>query len=203
VVRLQQSQDVKQACNVQQRIAKRLDAWEKDQITMLVEDTLQSIKSHLTSKQGSTMPEQRIKTFHQKALCGNIWGAIRCCTEQEKGGIIYPDNIDEKTGTTVQSALESKHPDARTLGANVLTNYPFLSNFVDLNITEDSIKVTAVTCPEAQGWEEWIPMCCNSGCCTLGKPVGTFGKPPPIWWIGLPIPSHHGLTTGPSWWNNW
>jgi hypothetical protein len=59
--------------------------------------------------------------------------------EQEKGGILYPDDIDEMTDKTVQSVIESNHPDVRTPGADALTHYPFLPNLVDLNITEDSI----------------------------------------------------------------
>jgi hypothetical protein len=55
---------------------------------MLVEDTLRSMEAHLTHKQGSTMPEQRSKTFHQKVLPGNLGGAVRYLTEQEKGGIL-------------------------------------------------------------------------------------------------------------------
>jgi hypothetical protein len=143
VVVLQRTRDVKRARDVRRRISKRLDAWEKGQFTMLVEDTLRSMETHLTSKQGKTTPEQRTKTFHQKVLRGNIRGAVRYLTEREKGGILYPDDIDEKTGKTVQSVLESKHPDARTPGVDALTDYPFLPDFVDLDITEDSIEVTA------------------------------------------------------------
>jgi hypothetical protein len=61
----------------------------------------------------------------------------------EKGGIHYPDDVDKKSGNTFQSVLESKHPDAWTPGVDALTNYPFLPNFLDLDITRDTIKVTA------------------------------------------------------------
>jgi hypothetical protein len=89
-----------------------------------VEDTLQSMESQLTSKEGSTMPEQRTKTFHQKVLCGKIQGMVRYLTEWEKGGILYPpDDIDKKTGKTIQPVLESKHLDAQISGADALTNY--------------------------------------------------------------------------------
>jgi hypothetical protein len=68
---------------------------------------------------------------------------VRYLTEREKGGILYPDEIDEKSGNTVQSILESKPPDARILGVDALTGCPFLPNFEDLDITKDTIKVTA------------------------------------------------------------
>jgi hypothetical protein len=35
------------------------------------------------------------------------------------------------------------HPDARVPGMDALTGYPFLPDFLDLNITEDTIEVTA------------------------------------------------------------
>jgi hypothetical protein len=110
---------------------------------MLVEETLRSMESHLSSKQGSTTPEQRTRIFHQKVLRGNIRGAVRYLTDREKGGILYPDDLDEKTGNSVLSVIESKHPNARTPNADTLTAYPDLPDFVDLDITEDSIEVTA------------------------------------------------------------
>jgi hypothetical protein len=68
---------------------------------------------------------------------------MRYITERGKGGILYPDDIDENTKNMVQSVLESKHPDARTPGVNAMTDYLFLPDFMDLDITEDSIEVTA------------------------------------------------------------
>jgi hypothetical protein len=101
------------------------------------------MESRLALKQGSTTPEQRTKTFHQKVLRGNIRGAVRYLTEREKGGILYPDDTDEKSGTSVISVLESKHPDARIPDADAMPAYPTLPDFVDLDITEDSIEIVA------------------------------------------------------------
>jgi hypothetical protein len=62
---------------------------------MAVEDALQSMESQLSFKQGSTMPEQRTKSFYQKVLHDNIWGIIlRYLIERDKGGIIYPNGIN-------------------------------------------------------------------------------------------------------------
>jgi hypothetical protein len=199
LVVLQQSRDVKRSRDVRRQISRRLDAWEKGQFTMLVEDTLRSMEAHLSHKQGTTTPEQRTKTFHQKVLHGNLRGAVRYLTERQKGGILYPDNINKKTGCTVQSVLESKHPDARTPSVNALTNYPSLPDFMDLDITEDSIEITARPHPEAQDWEGRKTTSFSNGCCALGNPAGSSVKPPPIWWTGLPIPSCHGLHIVPSW----
>jgi hypothetical protein len=45
--------------------------------------------------------------------------------------------------TSTKRLAESKHPDARTPDVAALTDYLFLPDLVDLNITEDSIEVTA------------------------------------------------------------
>jgi hypothetical protein len=91
---------------------------------MLVEGTLQFMEYHLTSKQGSATPEQRTKTFHQKALRGNIQGTIRyLLMEWERGGLLDHNDIGKKVEKTVQLVLESKHSDARTPGIDVLTDY--------------------------------------------------------------------------------
>jgi hypothetical protein len=113
------------------------------------------MESHLTSKQGSTMPKQRTKTFHQKVLRGNILGAVRCLTNREKGGILYPDDPDEKSGKSVLSVLKSKHLNARTPSTDTLTTYPSLPDFVDLDITKDSIEVTATR--RCRAWRDECP----------------------------------------------
>jgi hypothetical protein len=40
-----------------------------------------------------------------------------------RGGILYPDDTDEKTRKSIQSVLKSKHPDVRTPSTDTLTAY--------------------------------------------------------------------------------
>jgi hypothetical protein len=115
------------------------------------------------------MPKQRTKIFHQKVLHGNIRGDVRYLTERGKRGILYLDDTDEKTGKTIQLVLEWKHPNGRTPSADTLTAYLYLPDFMDLDITKDSIKVTA--CPKVLGSEGWKPTIFSSGCCALAKQV--------------------------------
>ena len=83
---------------------------------------------------------------------------------------------------------------------SVLTNYPFILDFVDLGITEAiPSKSQPAAYPEALGWKEWMPSRYSNGCCAFGNQVGYYGEPPPIWWTGSPTPSRHGMPTGPSW----
>jgi hypothetical protein len=199
VVILQRSQDVKRSRDVGRRIAKRLDAWEKGQFTMLVEDILRSMEAHLTHKQGSTTPEQRTKTFHQKVLRSNLRGAVRYLTEREKGGILYPDDIDEKSGNTVQSVLESKHPMLGFQESMFSPTTPSSPTSLTSTSPRIPLKSQPAAYPEALGWEGRMPTRYSNGCCALGNQVGFYDKPPPSWLTGSPTPSPHGPPTGPSW----
>jgi hypothetical protein len=87
------------------------------------------MEAHLTFKQGSSTPEQRTKTFHQKVLRGNIRGAMMYLTDRDKGSILYPDDKDKKAGDSVLLVLESKYPNMRKLSADTLTAYPSLPDF--------------------------------------------------------------------------
>ena len=46
--------------------------------------------------------------------------AIRYASEREKGGILMPGDVDEKTGDLVSETLESKHPIGRDVKINIL-----------------------------------------------------------------------------------
>jgi hypothetical protein len=118
-----------------------LDAWEKGRFTMLVEDTLGSMEAHLTHKQGYARAKDQ-----DLPSKGHLWSSLGCCKilwRAGKGGILYRDDIDKISGNTDQSVLESKHPNAWIPGDDALTGYPFLPDFVDLNITNNTIKVAA------------------------------------------------------------
>jgi hypothetical protein len=67
----------------------------------------------------------------------------RYLTERGKGGILYPDDTDEKTELSIKEVLQSKHPDVRTPGPDALTVYPYLPDFVHLDITKVTIKIVA------------------------------------------------------------
>ena len=68
--------------------------------------------------------EQRGKTFVRLVLQqGKLRSAVRYLTEGEKGGVMFPGDIDSKTGDTVQEVLESKHPDLRVPDISLMEKY--------------------------------------------------------------------------------
>ena len=85
-----------------------------------------------------------------------------------------------------QSVLESKHPDARTLGVNALNNYPPLPRLRGL-----PLKSQSDAHPEASTWKGLMHMHCSNSCCTSTSQVRSSGKPPPanmVDWLANSFP---------------
>jgi hypothetical protein len=101
IVILQHSPNGKQAKGIQKWILRRMEAWEVGKFTMLVQDTEQAMESFLTTKQGGEVTtDQQAKISHRKMLQGDVRGAVRYLTEREKGGILLPNDVDDKLGQT-------------------------------------------------------------------------------------------------------
>jgi hypothetical protein len=140
---LQRERTVKRSRDIRQRLSRRMDAWELGKFQMLVEDTIRTKEASLSFKQGFSTPEQRAKIYNSKMLRGDIRGAVRYLTERDQGGILFPDNTDEKSGDTVLETLQSKHPDATIPEASSLQTYPSLPDFNDIDVTEDVVESVA------------------------------------------------------------
>jgi hypothetical protein len=76
-------------------------------------------------------------------LQGKLRQAVRWITQRHKGGILYPDDIDIKTGKPVIDVLQSKHPEARVPDAEDLQHYNETPEFVDVDITADTVESVA------------------------------------------------------------
>lgn len=50
------------------------------------------------------------RIFHKRILEGDICGAVRWLTERFRGGVISPDELDDKNGLSIADSLRSKHP---------------------------------------------------------------------------------------------
>ena len=137
MVILQRSKEVSGAGNIKRRLSKRMDAWEAGKFLMLVQDTERTALAQLAKAQGSSTPEQRAKVYARLVLQGKLRAAVCWITEREKGGILLPDEKDEKTGDTVLEVLQSKHPDARPPDAENFKAYETCPDLLDLDITEE------------------------------------------------------------------
>jgi hypothetical protein len=97
-------------------------------------------------------------------LQGDMRLTVRYLTNREKGGILRPNNIDEKTGDLVQAVLRSKHQDARIPKPESLPIYAQTLDFVKVNITADAIKRVAqwlsgsagLGCTDCHALKHWL-----------------------------------------------
>jgi hypothetical protein len=112
-----------------------MDAWQQGKFCILVQNTEQTMESLLSAKQGGLTPKQCAKIFHRKMLRGDVRGAVIYLTSREKGGILQPTDIDEKSGDPVKTVLKSKHPDARIPKPESLPHYAHTPDFVEVDIT--------------------------------------------------------------------
>jgi hypothetical protein len=76
-----------------------------------------------TKKQGMTIPEQR--------------------ANREMGGVLLLDDKCSKPGLPATDVLDSKHPMARVPDANTLPHHEELPEFIEVDVTEDSVEDTA------------------------------------------------------------
>ena len=143
MVILQRIPAVKTMSDVRRRLKWRLDLWKSKQYTVLVEDTIRSMEASLSKARGSTTPAQRAKAFDAKVKRGKLRSAVRYITDREGGGVLYPQDIDDKSGKTVIDALRDKHPPMREPGAAAMPTFDTTPCLVDLDITEGTVEAVA------------------------------------------------------------
>jgi hypothetical protein len=54
---------------------------------------------------------------------GHLQSVVNFITDRESGGILYPDEIDEKSGHHVSRVLQEKHPKMREPGPAAMPSY--------------------------------------------------------------------------------
>ena len=111
---------------------------------MLVEDELRSYMQYLTAVGRYETAEHWAKTYHSLVLHRKLRTAVRWITEQEKGGVLLPEEKCMKKGEQVMEVMRTKHPDARPPPAASLDAYPNNPpEMVPVNITENGVAAVA------------------------------------------------------------
>lgn len=106
---------------------------------MLVEDTEREMVSRMSkARAGTSSSGQRFKIFNDKVLLGDIRGAVKYLSNSETGGVLLPDDLDDM-GRSVRSILLEKHPMPRIPMEDHFPVYQEMPEFVDLDITEDTV----------------------------------------------------------------
>jgi hypothetical protein len=118
---------------------------------MLVETTEQALKARQSKARGNTTTAQQAKTFNSKIMCGELRSALRYISDTECGGLLYPDDMDDKTQKSVGEVLQDKHPPMRDPGPAAMQHYDELPDFTDLDITCEHVENFAKKMSGASG----------------------------------------------------
>ena len=121
-----QDHNVKKAKDVKLLIEKRLDEWRGEKIKVLLTGAERCSKRRNKHRSPISEANERARIFSRLMLKGNTRAAVRFITDRTAGGVMKPNDIDNKTGKPVFEVLKSKHPNAGDLkrAALVEGEYP-------------------------------------------------------------------------------
>eukprot|EP00957_Ditylum_brightwellii_P167713 12767712-Ditylum_brightwellii.AAC.1 len=92
--------------------------------------------------------ERQTQQFNGMVLAGKLHQAVRRATNQEGGGVLYPDNRCTKTGEPVLDVLQGKHPDTRVPDVEnpkctAFEDYAEVPEVIPLDFTAGSVAFMA------------------------------------------------------------
>jgi hypothetical protein len=149
LVILQRTKTVTKAADIRARIELRLNNWLDGKYKMLVETAERDMAASLKSVQMNMNSEQRNKIFNMKLLKGEVRAAVRFLCDNNKGGILLPDDITEdkingvQVPRTVMAVLQDKHPEARPPTKDDLHVFDDTPDLASTIISEDVIEKVA------------------------------------------------------------
>jgi len=116
----------------------------------------------------------------------------------KKSGVLFPEDKDPLTGTTVAEVLDSKHPPSQTPSPTLLPTYPSTPAFINLDITPDTVEWVAHQLHGAVGVGDADAMLSHIGSQGLVKPARSCMLLLLVLLAGLPMVFLPGLPTEPS-----
>ena len=140
---LQRSLDVRGASNLRAGIKQRLEEWSKGKFQMLVISAELRAKSHVGSRIGVTTRNERAKVFSNIFCRGKMHSAIRHICDQEKGGVMMPENTDENAGNNVGGVLLSKHPNSRPAPLSVMPQHETFPEILEILVACENTETVA------------------------------------------------------------
>ena len=143
---------------IQAKLTRRMDLWERGLHTGLVGDA----KAEGASREGRAASggeeEEEVvaRSYDNTVLWGKLWQAVRRATDKERGGCLLLDDQCTKTGRLVVEVLHEKHLDMRVPPVENPTciafkKYGAVTETVPLDFTEDDVTWVASKLSGAAG----------------------------------------------------
>ena len=101
--------------------------------------------------QRQEMEEHVQKVFFRIILQEKLWQDVKQVTGRDKGGLILPKKMEERTGQLVTDILVSKHPYLAPLAVEAFHHYNKIMNRIGLNITADIAEQVSKTIQGVSG----------------------------------------------------
>ena len=140
---LQTSPDVKGTSNIRKGIKNRIANWIDKKFQVLASSTVLCAEAQMNRIRGIVTIKERAKIFSALICRGKMRAAIRYAGEREKGGILMPGDVGEKTGDLVSEILESKHPVVRDVKISSLPIFESCPELINIEVTEDNVEKVA------------------------------------------------------------
>ena len=162
--------NLKREKDIRQRIENPLVEWKLNHFTMLVQDTVRTSRSLVSTERRGILDEKVAKTFETLVIKGKIRSAIRFAMLRDKGGVLAPGAVDEKSGKTVLEVLKGKHPEVVIPEVGALEGYVEVPELVPVDVTGGTVvevaaklsgagdpgAVDAVDAVDAVGRQQWL-----------------------------------------------
>ena len=113
---------------------------EKKKHRMLTSSTILCAEALIKRRQGNAKPIERAKVFTSLVCRGKIRNAMR---QRDKGGLLMPDDIDEKSGEQASDVIRSKHPNTRDVKINNVPHCGTCPELINANASEENIETVA------------------------------------------------------------
>ena len=111
---------MKESAGVRRQIDQRISDWEQGNFDALMRDAEHTTLSQITSIRGRVSDDQWVAIYSRLVLKGKLRQAVYYPTELDQGGVLQPEEEDEKTGDLVIKILHGKHPTERNPDGQVL-----------------------------------------------------------------------------------
>ena len=142
---------------IQDRIDRRLDLWERGLHVGLVGDALLEGRARevCVARSDEEEKDNLARNFHSTLLSGKLRQAVRWANNREGGGLILGD-VCTKTGLPVADVLRDKHPDIHVPPLENPTcmsfeEYKEVTVTVPLDFSEDDVMWVAFKLSGANG----------------------------------------------------
>ena len=149
---------VRRARDIQARITKRMELWERRQHSVLIGEAEAegAAREGRAAFSGKEEDNAVAWSFHETVLSGKILQAVRRATNREGGGCLHPDDKCTKTGRPIADVFREKHPDmhvppVENPACAAFEEYEDVLKTVPLDFTEDDVTWVASKLSGAAG----------------------------------------------------